>query len=170
MLWTVDGRSGADDLGRRERRGSLDRRRGSDRATTAKPNTPLPARHPGRIWLYRLYSFCDLRDRVLARAAALGEGHAAEIDTRRALVAPSTARSCTRSRLAFPREPVRTLDAVHLSTVLLARRLVTEVVLLSLDERVRENTVALGFHVRWPPEREASPGRLRRRPTQPRRG
>ena len=53
----------------------------------------------------------------------------------------------SRSRLAFPREPVRTLDAVHLSTVLLARRLVTEVVLLSLDERVRENAVALGFHV-----------------------
>lgn len=95
-------------------------------------------------------------DRVLARAAALGEGHAAEIDTRRTLVATTSehwvvlsidSEVVSRSRLAFPREPVRTLDAIHLSTVLLARRLVTEVGLLSLDERVRENAVALGFHV-----------------------
>ena len=50
-----------------------------------------------------------------------------------------------RSRLAFPRGPVRTLDAVHSSTVLLARRLVTEVGLLSLDERIRENAVAFGL-------------------------
>ena len=95
-------------------------------------------------------------DRVLARAASLGEPHAAEIDTRRALVATTSehwvvlsidSEVVVRSRLAFPREPVRTLDAVHLSTVLLARRLVTEVDLLSLDERVRENAVALGFRV-----------------------
>ena len=85
-----------------------------------------------------------------------GERHAAEINTRRALVATTSehwvvlsidSEVVARSRLAFPREPVRTLDAVHLSTVLLARRLVTEVGLLSLDKRVRENAVALGFHV-----------------------
>ena len=95
-------------------------------------------------------------DRVLARAAALGERHAAEIDTRRTLAATAAEHwvllsidreVVARSRLAFPREPVRTLDAVHLSTALLARRLVTEVGLLSLDERVRENAAALGFRV-----------------------
>ena len=52
-----------------------------------------------------------------------------------------------RSRQTFPREPVRTLDAIHLSTALRARHLVTEVQLLSLNDRVRDNAVALGFHV-----------------------
>ena len=52
-----------------------------------------------------------------------------------------------RSRQAFPREPIRTLDAIHLSTALLARNLVTEMCLLSLDERIRGNAVALGFDI-----------------------
>ena len=95
-------------------------------------------------------------DRVLARAASLRERHAAEIGTRRALVATTAEHwvvlsidreIVARSRQAFPREPVRTLDAIHLSTVLATRHLVTEVRLLSLDHRVRENAVALGFQV-----------------------
>jgi uncharacterized protein len=49
---------------------------------------------------------------------------------------------------AFPIEPVRTLDALHLATALLVRAAEPGVVMLSLDERVRENALALGFAVR----------------------
>lgn len=95
-------------------------------------------------------------DRVLTRAAALGEQSEAEAARRRAFVGAAAERwvvlaidseVVTRSRRAFPREPVRSLDAIHLSTALLARNLVVELQLLSLDERIRGNAVALGFDV-----------------------
>ena len=95
-------------------------------------------------------------DRVLARVAALGERSDAEVATRRALAAAAAdhwvvlaidSEVVARSRQAFPREPIRTLDAIHLSTVLLARNLATEMCLLSLDERIRGNAVALGFDI-----------------------
>ena len=95
-------------------------------------------------------------DRVLARAAALGQRSDAQVAARRALVAAAAdhwvvlaidSEVVARSRQAFPREPIRTLDAIHLSTALLARNLVTEMCLLSLDERIRGNAVALGFDI-----------------------
>lgn len=49
---------------------------------------------------------------------------------------------------AFPREPVRTLDAVHLATIELASSVLSPLVVVSTDSRVRENAVALGFEVR----------------------
>lgn len=52
-----------------------------------------------------------------------------------------------RSRRTFPEEPVRTADAIHLSTLLAARSLVTELALLSMDERMRRNAAALGINV-----------------------
>ena len=52
-----------------------------------------------------------------------------------------------RARRSFPREPVRTADAIHLATALAARNLVTELALLSLDERIRDNAAALGIAV-----------------------
>ena len=95
-------------------------------------------------------------DRVLTRAGALGKRSSAEVAVRRAsmemaaghwVVLSIDSEVVTRSRQAFPREPVRSLDAIHLSTALLARNLVTDVQLLSLDERVRRNAVALGFDI-----------------------
>lgn len=53
-----------------------------------------------------------------------------------------------RARRAFPIEPIRTLDAIHLATALVGRSAVGGLALLSLDERVRENGRALGFEVR----------------------
>ncbi|MBX3168237.1 MAG: type II toxin-antitoxin system VapC family toxin [Candidatus Eremiobacteraeota bacterium] len=47
----------------------------------------------------------------------------------------------------FPREPVRTLDAIHLCTALRLRPDVSDLTFLSLDVRVRENALALGFPV-----------------------
>lgn len=52
-----------------------------------------------------------------------------------------------RSRQAFPREPVRTLDALHLATALRTRALLPEIRLVSLDERIRDNAAKLGFEV-----------------------
>ena len=50
-----------------------------------------------------------------------------------------------RARRAFPREPIGTLDAIHLSTALVARSLVTDLQLPTPDERIRANAAELGF-------------------------
>ena len=50
-----------------------------------------------------------------------------------------------RARRSFPREPIRAADAIHLATALAARSLVTELALLSLDERIRGNAEELGI-------------------------
>ena len=60
-----------------------------------------------------------------------------------------------RSRRSFPCEPIRSLDAIHLSTALLVRSLVTELELLSLDKRIRDNAADLGFDVTPGTEGEA---------------
>lgn len=95
-------------------------------------------------------------DRVLGRAAALGERSHAEVAKRRATLGAASGHwvvlaidsdVVTRARQAFPREPVRSLDAIHLSTALVARNLVTELQILSLDERIRDNAAALGFDI-----------------------
>lgn len=52
-----------------------------------------------------------------------------------------------RAKVPFKIEPVRTLDALHLASIeLLARRL-GWLVVVSCDDRVRENAAALGFHL-----------------------
>lgn len=51
---------------------------------------------------------------------------------------------------AFPREPVRTLDAVHLATAAYHAREIELVSFLSVDARVRENALALGLGVEPP--------------------
>jgi uncharacterized protein len=52
-----------------------------------------------------------------------------------------------RARGAFPVEPVRTLDALHLATALLFREALPDLLVVSLDERVRANAEALGLPV-----------------------
>jgi hypothetical protein len=52
-----------------------------------------------------------------------------------------------RARRPFPAEPVRTLDAIHLATALVARAAVQECDLLTWDDRVRRSAVELGFRV-----------------------
>jgi hypothetical protein len=52
-----------------------------------------------------------------------------------------------RARRPFPVEPVRTLDALHLSSALVASARLTDFALLSLDERVRTAGRALGLPV-----------------------
>jgi hypothetical protein len=54
----------------------------------------------------------------------------------------------TRARGRFPVEPVRTLDALHLSSALVWREAERSLEFLSLDRRCRVNARKLGFHVR----------------------
>lgn len=47
----------------------------------------------------------------------------------------------------FPAEPVRALDAIHLASVTLAREVWPDLTVLSLDDRIRASTSALGTTV-----------------------
>ncbi len=48
----------------------------------------------------------------------------------------------------FPVEPVRTLDAIHLASMAILRESLPDLVVLSTDTRLRENSAQLGFEVR----------------------
>lgn len=50
-----------------------------------------------------------------------------------------------RARRPFPMEPIRALDALHLGSALVARTVAPDLLLLTLDRRVRENGERLGF-------------------------
>ena len=95
-------------------------------------------------------------DRVLLRAVALKELTEAEAADRRAhlIAAAATwqilriaAEIVDRSRQPFPGDPIRTLDAIHLASLLVARSAVAGLRLLSLDDRVRQAAKRLGVAV-----------------------
>lgn len=52
-----------------------------------------------------------------------------------------------RARNRFPVEPIRSLDALHLASALVASRAAVGTVLLSLDDRIRRAGRALGFQI-----------------------
>jgi len=52
-----------------------------------------------------------------------------------------------RARSPFPGEPIRTLDALHLASVLVARTAIEDLSLLTLDARIRAAGRALGFQL-----------------------
>jgi hypothetical protein len=96
-------------------------------------------------------------DRVLQRAAALGELTEAETADRRAHMALAAAHwhvlrlgpaIVERARQPFPGEPIRTLDAIHLASVLVGRAAIAGLELLSLDDRIRRAGKRLGLRVR----------------------
>jgi predicted nucleic acid-binding protein len=93
-------------------------------------------------------------DRVVIRAAALGELTEAEAANRRGHLTTVAAywhvlriggEIVDRARQPFPGEPVRTLDAIHLASALVARSAAPGLELLSLDERVRTVARKLGL-------------------------
>jgi hypothetical protein len=102
-------------------------------------------------------------ERVILRAAAIGELSEAEAADRRAHLATAASHwhvlriapeVVERARQPFPGEPVRTLDAIHLASVLVARSAVAGLELLSLDDRIRRTAGRLGIQVNPPPVRE----------------
>ena len=95
-------------------------------------------------------------DRTLRRAVATGRLTAEESSRVQAVLDTASAHWTLygmdaeivhRSRRAFPREPIRALDAVHLATALAVRNLFPDVHVLSFDDRIRSNAAALGFDV-----------------------
>jgi predicted nucleic acid-binding protein len=96
-------------------------------------------------------------DRVLFHAAALGELTEADAADRRAHLRMAASHwhllrigpeIVERARQPFPGEPIRTLDAMHLASVLAARSAVAGLELLSLDDRIRRAARALGLPLR----------------------
>jgi predicted nucleic acid-binding protein len=95
-------------------------------------------------------------DRVLHRAAALGDLTEADAADRRAHLATAASHwhvlrigpeVVERARQPFPGPPIRTLDAIHLASALVARSAIAGLVLLSLDERIRRAASMLGVRV-----------------------
>jgi predicted nucleic acid-binding protein len=95
-------------------------------------------------------------DRLLLRTVALKEMTEAEAADRRAHLATAAAHwqilriaaeIVERARQPFPGEPIRTLDAIHLASLLTGRSAIRGLALLSLDERVRQAAKGLGVEV-----------------------
>jgi predicted nucleic acid-binding protein len=95
-------------------------------------------------------------DRVLLRAAALGELSEADSADRRVHLAAAASQwqvlhvageVVERARKPVPAEPIRTLDAIHLAAALTARAYLAGLGLLSLDDRIRSAGRRLGFEL-----------------------
>ena len=95
-------------------------------------------------------------DRVLIRARTSGDlSTSAAADLRARLNAAALhwnvlhvdSEVVERARRPFPGEPIRTLDALHLATAVIARAAVTGLALLSLDSRIRAAGAQLGLGV-----------------------
>jgi predicted nucleic acid-binding protein len=94
--------------------------------------------------------------RVLFRAATLNELTEAEAADRRAHLVAAAAHwqvlrvspeIVERAQQPFPGEPIRTLDAIHLASVMVGRGAVAGLKLLSLDDRVRRSGRGLGLEI-----------------------
>ncbi len=98
-------------------------------------------------------------DRVVQRAAVLGELSEADAADLRAhlnrvashwtllRIGPEVVE---RARQPFAGDPIRTLDAIHLASLLIARSALAGLALLSLDRRVRSAAERLGIELRPP--------------------
>ncbi|HXH84897.1 MAG TPA: type II toxin-antitoxin system VapC family toxin [Candidatus Tectomicrobia bacterium] len=86
-----------------------------------------------------LGSLTERRAEALRRVLRVAETHWSLVRLGREVVA--------KAREAFPGPPVRTLDALHLGSMLVIRDVVPELTVLTLDERVRGAGMALGFPV-----------------------
>jgi predicted nucleic acid-binding protein len=93
-------------------------------------------------------------ERVVIRAAALGELTESDAADRRGHLATAAGRwhllrvsgeIVDRARQPFPGEPIRTLDAIHLASALVARSAAPGLALLSLDDRLRTAARKLGL-------------------------
>ena len=93
-------------------------------------------------------------ERVLVRQIVVGALREADAAEARRLWAAAVAQwrvveitqaICERAGLRFAREPLRTLDAIHLATALFVNQLAADVWLLSTDARLCENAEMLGL-------------------------
>lgn len=93
-------------------------------------------------------------DRVVIRAAVLGDLTEADAADRRAHLITAAAHwhvlrisedVVERARQPFSGDPIRTLDAIHLASALVARSAAPGLEVLSLDDRIRTTAKKLGF-------------------------
>ena len=90
-----------------------------------------------------------LRDRDPAAAARVAARESALLSASEGwAIDPIDEAVWERCARAFPSEPVRTLDAIHLATLEKLSGTIPGLTMLSTDERVRRNARALGFAVR----------------------
>lgn len=94
--------------------------------------------------------------RAIIRLVGLGQITEAEAADNRARLSQTAAHwyllaidrdIVERASHPFPVEPIRTLDALHLASALVARTVVPDIALLSLDHRVRACAHTLGFQL-----------------------
>jgi predicted nucleic acid-binding protein len=109
-------------------------------------------------------------DRGLIRLEVIEQLTPIEAAERRAILAQQTRywallrleeEVIERARRRYPHEPIRSLDALHLASALLAARTATGVEVLTLDERVRQAGRALGFKILPAPGDISRSGRAR---------
>ena len=62
-------------------------------------------------------------------------------------VEPIAPRVAARARQGFPDDAIRTLDAIHLATAVCLGEVLDDLAVVSLDDRVRLNALALGLRV-----------------------
>lgn len=95
-------------------------------------------------------------DRALLRVVATGLALPEEAMSRRIRLAttmrpwsvlPISASVADRARQPFPSDAIRSLDAIHLASAIVAQVSFGAVDVLTLDDRIRENATALGFRV-----------------------
>jgi predicted nucleic acid-binding protein len=90
------------------------------------------------------------RARLLGRITVQQERAAVQMLESRAAgwnVLDMAASVADRGRGAFPHEPVRTLDALHLATAAVFLEALGSLTMLSFDDRVRQNAAALGMPI-----------------------
>jgi predicted nucleic acid-binding protein len=96
-------------------------------------------------------------DRALHRAVALRDLSEPDAADRRAYLASVSSHwtllrigpeVVDRARHSFPGLPIRTLDAIHIASLLVARSAVPGLTLLSLDARLRDTAAQLGIELR----------------------
>ena len=94
--------------------------------------------------------------RLAAGAAVAGGGQKEAVEALRARLAqvvetwavePIAPRVAARARQGFPDDAIRTLDAIHLATAVCLGEVLDDLAVVSLDDRVRLNALALGFRV-----------------------
>jgi predicted nucleic acid-binding protein len=95
-------------------------------------------------------------DRALIRAETLGDLSAARRSELAGVLRAAAAgwdvlkiddEVVERARLPFPQEPIRTLDAIHLASALVARSTVRHLAVLSFDDRIRAAARRLGLDI-----------------------
>lgn len=91
-----------------------------------------------------------VRARAAGRLTAEQEGAAVRglrTFARRCFVIEVDRRVLNRVGGRFPVEPIRTLDAVHLATIEMLDESPELVTVMTRDARVRDNALALGYHI-----------------------